>query len=120
VVTNPLRPSESLVAAGLTIEGKIEGTGNVRVAGRFKGSVNVQGDLTIEPGALVDGEVNAHTVFVGGEMRGRLVARSDVELKGSGSLNGELKAASVTVAAGSKMQGKVEFGWKAAEPVSRA
>src|SRR6266508_3718388 len=28
------RGSESIVAAGLTIEGKIEGSGNVRVAGR--------------------------------------------------------------------------------------
>src|SRR5262245_33900609 len=28
--------AESIVAAGLTIEGKIEGSGNVRVAGRFK------------------------------------------------------------------------------------
>lgn len=32
---------ESLLAAGLTIEGKIEGTGHVRIAGSFKGDVNV-------------------------------------------------------------------------------
>ena len=33
--------SESILAAGLTIEGKIEGNGNIRVAGRFKGNINV-------------------------------------------------------------------------------
>ena len=32
---------ESLIAADLTIEGKIEGTGHIRIAGRFKGDVNV-------------------------------------------------------------------------------
>ena len=40
---------ESLLAAGLTIEGKIEGSGHVRIAGNFKGDVHVQGNLTIEP-----------------------------------------------------------------------
>ncbi|MBI3780074.1 MAG: polymer-forming cytoskeletal protein [candidate division NC10 bacterium] len=109
------KSSESIVAAGLTIEGKIEGHGNIRVAGRFKGNVNVNGELTIEPGASVDGEVNADTVLVGGEVRGHIVAKSRVEFKESGTLIGDLKAGSLTVAAGSKMRGKVEFGWKEGE-----
>ena len=53
---------ESLLAAGLTIEGKIEGTGHVRIAGSFKGDVHVQGNLTIESGAKVTGGVRANTV----------------------------------------------------------
>jgi cytoskeletal protein CcmA (bactofilin family) len=107
--------SESILAAGLTIEGKIEGNGNIRVAGRFKGNVNVKGELTIEPGAALDGEVKADTVLVGGEVRGQVFSKSRVELKESGTLIGDLKAGSLTVAAGSKMRGKVEFGWKEGE-----
>jgi cytoskeletal protein CcmA (bactofilin family) len=107
--------SESVLAAGLTIEGKIEGNGNIRVAGRFKGNVNVKGELMIEPGASIDGEVKADTVFVGGEVRGHLIAASRVEFKESGTLVGDLKAGTLTVAAGSKMRGKVEFGWKEGE-----
>lgn len=109
------RGSESIVAAGLTIEGKIEGSGNVRVAGRFKGNINVRGELTIEPGASIDGEVKADTVFVGGEVRGQIVSTSLIELRESGTLVGDLKAGSLMVAAGSKMRGKVEFGWKEGE-----
>jgi cytoskeletal protein CcmA (bactofilin family) len=107
--------SESVLAAGLTIEGKIEGNGNIRVAGRFKGNINVKGELTIEPGAAIEGEVKADTVLVGGEVRGHIVAKNRVEMKESGTLNGDLKAGSLTVAAGSKMRGKVEFGWKEGE-----
>jgi cytoskeletal protein CcmA (bactofilin family) len=107
--------AESILAAGLTIEGKIEGSGNIRVAGRFKGNVNVKGELTIEPGAAIDGEVKADTVLVAGEVRGHIISRSRVELKESGTLIGDLKAGSLTVAAGSKMRGKVEFGWKEGE-----
>ena len=107
--------SESVLTSGLTIEGKIEGDGNVRVAGRFKGQVNVKGQVTIEPGASIDGELHADTVLVSGEVRGQIQAGSRVELKDSGSLIGDLKAGTLTVAAGSKMRGKVEFGWKDGE-----
>jgi len=106
---------ESLIAAGMSIEGKIEGSGNVRIAGRFKGSVHVRGELTIEPGASINGEVKADSILVGGEVQGNIVARSRVEFQESGSLVGDLKAGSLTVAAGSKMKAKVEFGWKEGE-----
>jgi cytoskeletal protein CcmA (bactofilin family) len=102
---------ESLLAAGLTIEGKIEGTGHVRIAGNFKGDVHVQGNLTIESGAKVTGGVRANTVVIGGELEGNIDAASRVELLQTGVLNGDLKAGSLTVAAGSRMRGRAEFGW---------
>jgi len=102
---------ESLLAAGLTIEGKIEGSGHVRIAGNFKGDVHVQGNLTIEAGARVTGGVRANTVIVGGELEGNIDAAARVELLQTGVLNGDLKAGSLIVAAGSRMRGRAEFGW---------
>ena len=114
-VATPVRADapakESIIAAGLTIEGKIEGTGHVRIAGDFKGDVNVQGNLTIEPGAHLTGGVKADTVVVGGQLDGNIDAAARVELLQTGVFNGELKAGSLTVAAGSRMRGKAEFGW---------
>src|SRR5262245_55585293 len=55
--------SESLIAPDIAIEGKIEGAGHVRIAGRFKGDIDVRGDLTIESGAHVTGSVRAEKVF---------------------------------------------------------
>ena len=113
----PRRPvdrevKESLIAADLTIEGKIEGAGHVRIAGRFNGDVHVQGNLTIENGAKLTGGVRASTVIIGGELLGNIDAASRVELLETGVLNGDLKAGSLTVAAGSRMRGQVEFGWE--------
>jgi cytoskeletal protein CcmA (bactofilin family) len=102
---------ESVLAAGLTIEGKIEGSGNVRVAGNFKGDIHVQGNLTIEQGAKITGSVRANTVVVSGELEGNIDAATRVELLQTGVLNGDLKAGSLTVAAGSRMRGRAEFGW---------
>ena len=86
-------------------------SGHVRIAGDFKGDVNVQGNLTIEAGANLTGGVKADTVVVGGQLDGNIDAASRVELLQTGVLNGELKAGSLTVAAGSRMRGKAEFGW---------
>ena len=107
--------AESVIAADLTIEGKIEGSGHVRLVGKFNGDVNVQGDLTIEPGAKVTGSVRAAKVMIGGELEGNIEAASSVELLKSGVLNGDLKAGSLTVAAGSRMRGQADFGWEERE-----
>ncbi len=103
---------ESIIAADLTIEGKIEGSGHVRIAGSFKGDVHVQGNLTIEAGARLTGQVRANTVTVGGELQGNIEAASRVELLETGIVAGDVKAGSLIVAAGSRMRGQVEFGWE--------
>jgi cytoskeletal protein CcmA (bactofilin family) len=111
---------ETVIAAGLTIDGKIEGAGHVRMAGRFKGDVNVDGDLTIEPGAKITGSVRASTVTIAGDLEGNIDGASRVELLATGILNGDLKAGSLTVASGSRMRGNVSFGWDdAASPPPR-
>jgi cytoskeletal protein CcmA (bactofilin family) len=102
---------ESLIAADVTIEGKIEGAGHVRIAGRFKGDVNVQGNVTIEQGAFVTGQISAATVIVSGEINGNIVASARVELLETGVISGDVKAAILTVAAGSRMRGNADFGW---------
>jgi cytoskeletal protein CcmA (bactofilin family) len=102
---------ESIIAADITIEGKIEGNGHVRLAGRFKGDVHIQGDLTIDAGAKLTGSVRANSVIIGGEVEGNIDSASRVELLATGVLNGDLKAGTLTVAAGSRMRGRSEFGW---------
>jgi cytoskeletal protein CcmA (bactofilin family) len=103
--------AESLIAPDITIEGKIEGAGHVRIAGSFKGDINVRGDLTIEPGAKVTGSVRAEKITIAGELVGNIESAVHVELLQSGALTGDLKAGSLSVAAGSRMRGQVEFGW---------
>lgn len=113
----PHRPAdrvgkESLISEEITIEGKIEGAGHVRIAGKFKGDVHVQGNLSIEPGATLTGGVRANTVTIGGQIDGNIDGAKRVELLATGILNGDLSCESLTVAAGSRMRGKVEFGWE--------
>src|SRR5688572_6543918 len=60
---------ESLIAPGLTIEGKIIGKGHVRVAGKFKGDIHVEGNLHIDADSKVEGQVKANEVIISGELQ---------------------------------------------------
>jgi cytoskeletal protein CcmA (bactofilin family) len=108
------------VAAGLVIDGKIQGTGHLRISGHFNGDIHVDGNLTIEPGAKVTGGVVAKRITVGGELQGNIDSASSVELTATGVMTGDLKAGSLTVAAGSRMRGQVEFGWDEKEKSGRS
>ena len=107
----PRNRGESIFGAGVTIEGKIEGDADVRIAGKFKGEIQVKGDLNIEKGAHLTAKITAANVTIGGELEGNVVASAQVKLLESGQLLGDLKANSLIVAAGSRMRGHVEFGW---------
>jgi cytoskeletal protein CcmA (bactofilin family) len=102
---------ESRIASGLSIEGKINGNGHVRVAGKFKGDIEVEGNLHIDSGAKVEGQVKASEVIVSGELQGNIAAAKRVELQQGGTINGDVKAGSLTVAAGARMRGNVDFGF---------
>jgi cytoskeletal protein CcmA (bactofilin family) len=106
---------ESVFGPGVTIEGKIEGDSDVRIGGIFKGDIHIKGDLSVDKGARLTAKVNAANVTLGGEVEGNVIASGQVRLTESGQMVGDLKASTLTVVAGSRMRGHVEFGWSAAE-----
>ena len=71
----------------------------------------IAADLTIETGAKLTGGVRAQKVIVAGELGGNIESAQKIEVLESGALIGDVKAGSLTVAAGSRMRGQVEFGW---------
>ena len=102
---------ESIISPDLSIEGKIEGAGHVRIAGKFKGDVNVKGNLTLEEGAKLNGSVRADRVSLAGELDGNIDSAEHVDLQKTCALNGDIKAKTVTIAAGSRVKGHIECGW---------
>lgn len=109
--TAPREAKESVISGEITITGKIDGAGSVRLLGRFEGDVHIQGDLTIEAGAKLTGGIRANSVAIGGEVEGNIERAESVEILSTGVLNGDLTAGTLTVASGSRMRGRVEFGW---------
>ena len=106
---------ESFFGPGVTIEGKIQGAADVRIGGKFTGNIEINGNLKIDKGARVAATISAATVTIEGEVEGNVSASAQVKLLESGQVIGDVTAATLTVAAGSRMRGKVEFGWTGSE-----
>jgi cytoskeletal protein CcmA (bactofilin family) len=113
--TRPKERYESSFGPGVTIDGTIEGDGNVWIGGKFTGNIKITGNLNIDKGARIVATVNADTVTIQGELEGNIFANGQVTLQESSQVIGDIKAATLTVAAGSRMRGNVEFGWSKAE-----
>jgi cytoskeletal protein CcmA (bactofilin family) len=107
--------AETVFGSGVTIEGEIEGDSNVRIGGKFKGEIKIEAELNIEKGAHLGAKIHAANVTIGGEVEGNVISTGQVKLLESGQLIGDLNVKTLTVAAGSRMRGHVEFGWSAVE-----
>lgn len=112
-------PKESVIAPQLMVEGKIEGSGHIRIAGRFKGDVDVQGDVTIDKGAKLEGTVRARRVVISGELEGDIASASRVELTESAAVIGNMKVGQLVVAPGARIRGQIDCGWEAAAAVKQ-
>jgi len=104
---------QSLIAEGLTIEGKIEGTGHVRIAGQFKGDINIDGNLAVDQDAKLNGSLRAHEIALAGELDGVIESAERLDLLATSVLVGDIKTATLTVAAGSRIRGSIDCGWDA-------
>ena len=68
----------------------------------------VSGDLAIEEGAAVKGNVQAESVSIGGELSGDVTARGAVAVRSTGKVAGNLGGAEVSLEEGASFEGMIE------------
>ncbi len=95
------------VGEKLSIKGEVAGEGDLELAGRFEGVVNVQGTVVIGDRAEVDADITASTIVVGGRVRGNLSAAGRVEILPQGVLTGNLRSGSFAAADGASVKGEI-------------
>jgi cytoskeletal protein CcmA (bactofilin family) len=82
------------VAAGATLEGRLEGSGVVVVQGTFEGAMELDGELVVPAGGVLTGDPTARAgrIRVEGEVRGRVEAESVFEALAGSRVDGEVRA----------------------------
>lgn len=96
----------SLISRNNKIYAEIEGTENLNVEGYIKGSIKLNGDLTIESSGFVKAEVEAVNVIIKGEVIGNVVAMEHLEIQASGKMTGDIYAKSIDIKEGSSFDGR--------------
>ena len=73
--------------------------------------IDAKGDLHIDAPASVEGHVLAGEITVNGTLQGNIESARHVELKQGSTVTGDIKAGTLSVTAGARMRGNVEFGF---------
>ena len=105
----------SIISAGMKITGDLECAGVVKIDGRIDGSVTGARQVLIGRGGVVQGNVIADEVVVGGLVDGAILAAERLELQGTALVNGDIETKSIVVLEGACINGTVRMNDGSAE-----
>lgn len=97
----------SVLGEGISWQGKISGTGGVRIEGAFDGEIEVRGLVVIaERGRVSCEHIQAETVIIAGSLKGDITARK-VQITSTGRVWGSVMASSFSTEEGAFLKGQI-------------
>ena len=78
---------------------------NLRINGRFEGTLLTKGNLIIGPSAIVLADISGDNIIIGGKVKGRVTARERLTLLPTAVLEGDCFPAKLSVAEGAIIEG---------------
>jgi cytoskeletal protein CcmA (bactofilin family) len=98
---------DSVFSAGLVWQGRISGTGGLRIEGAFDGDILLRGLVVIgEQGRVTCDQLQAVTVIIAGSVKGNITAQR-VEISQSGRVWGDVVTSSFSAEEGAFLRGKI-------------
>ena len=104
--TNP-SDQQTVIARGVKVEGDFVSEGSVIIEGDVAGSVHTAGNLSVGKDAHIDADVSAAEAVIAGEVSGNIRIEGSLELTETSKIHGDIEAHILSVAAGSRLNGRV-------------
>lgn len=101
---------DTIIAAGVKVEGDFQSQGNLIIEGEVMGSVKTSADLFVGEKAKIHASVSAANAKVSGEIRGNLKVKDRLELGPVSRISGDVKTKILIVEAGAVVNGKIAMG----------
>jgi cytoskeletal protein CcmA (bactofilin family) len=99
----------SVLGAGVIWQGKISGSGGVRVEGTFEGQIVLKGLLVVgETGKVTCEDIRAVNVIVAGAVKGNITAQK-VEIRASGRVWGDIVTTAFATEEGAFLRGQIRM-----------
>ena len=78
---------------------------NLRINGKFEGTLETRGNLTIGPAAVIYADVLGDNIIIGGRVKGRVTAKERLTLLPSAIVEGDIYPAKLNIAEGAVHEG---------------
>ena len=111
----PLKPGtfESLLGKGIEIKGTVRSKGSLRIEGSAEGNVECEGDVTVGETAVLNADVTAQNVTIGGTLSGTVTCSGRLELLPTARVKGDIKVGTLVVSEGAIFSGTTQMGEQA-------
>jgi cytoskeletal protein CcmA (bactofilin family) len=100
---------DSVLGAGLALQGTLNGSGGVRIEGSFDGNIELKGLVVVaDQGRVVCDQIRALGVIVSGSVRGNIEANR-VEITSSGRVWGDVITTAFSTHEGAFLRGQIQM-----------
>lgn len=99
--------SLTVIARANRVEGKILGSGDLKINGEVQGQINLSALVRITEHGRVKGKVHARIVAVAGTVEGDVTADERIELAASAHVDGNMTAPRIQIEDGANFEGQV-------------
>ncbi|MGD9014915.1 MAG: polymer-forming cytoskeletal protein [Candidatus Omnitrophota bacterium] len=79
---------------------------NLRINGKFEGTLDVKGSLTIGATAIVKADIIGDNVIIEGKFKGKIVARESLTFLSTANVDGEIYPAKLSISEGAIFEGR--------------
>ena len=97
------------IGPGVRIQGEISADAEIVVDGEVQGRLDLKQNLVVGPKGVVNGDIVAQSVQVGGKVVGNVRGIDRFELLQSGRIEGDVVSPRVVIAEGAFFKGNVEM-----------
>ena len=98
--------ASTLISAGSSFEGTSKSTGNIRIEGKFTGTIKCADNVYVHKKARVNADIHAKIVMVHGEVNGNIYSKEKINISDTGQVNGGVEAPALTISTGGHLDGK--------------
>jgi len=99
----------SIVAKDLTVTGDLAAEGVIRIEGRVQGNVQAGDQVLLSEGGVIEGNVMAREVVLGGTVHGSITGTERVELQAEAVVQGDIATRRLLIHEGGRVNGGVSM-----------
>ena len=102
--TNTIEESVSLITKGTSFEGTINTDSNIRIDGKFKGTINSTSTVVVGENGVLNGNISCEEISVYGRLKGT-IKTSLIKVNSGSFVDANISYENMSVSEGSEVKG---------------
>jgi len=103
-------PAINIIRKGTEITGDVTCSGDIRIDGRLKGTLNSQGKVVVGESGVIDGEIICKNADISGTIKAKLVVKELLQLKVTANIHSDINTNKLSIEPGANFTGSCNMG----------